>query len=80
MYDNFPDVNECSCNLCQNGGSCYDSIDLYNCTCLPGYEGMNCENVERLDDHILNPHFLIHCKYHIYITIKFSKFDVIFGS
>ena len=30
--------------------SCSDSVDFYNCTCLPGYEGLNCENGERLDN------------------------------
>ena len=37
------DVNECSSNPCQNGATCSDSVDFYNCTCLPGYEGVNCE-------------------------------------
>ena len=39
----YTDVNECSSNPCQNGASCSDSVDFYNCTCLPGYEGVNCE-------------------------------------
>ena len=56
MYDNFPDVNECSSNPCQNEGSCYDSVNFYNCTCLSGFEGVNCENGELLGDHILNVH------------------------
>ena len=38
----FIDINDCAHNPCQNGGSCNDLINDYNCTCVPGYTGNNC--------------------------------------
>ena len=39
----FLDINDCEGNPCQNGASCFDGVNGYVCTCLPGYEGTNCE-------------------------------------
>ena len=39
----FVDINECDTNLCKNGGSCEDSVNSFNCTCPPGYDGTSCE-------------------------------------
>ncbi|XP_060565064.1 neurogenic locus notch homolog protein 2-like isoform X2 [Ruditapes philippinarum] len=38
------DIDECTPNQCQNSGTCVDGINAYTCTCLPGYNGDNCEN------------------------------------
>ena len=38
----FPDINECDRNPCQNGGTCVDKINSYQCECVPGYTGTNC--------------------------------------
>ena len=35
-------VQPCSANPCQNGGTCASSGAIYNCTCSPGYFGINC--------------------------------------
>ncbi|XP_033326417.2 cubilin [Megalopta genalis] len=35
-------VNECSSGPCQNGGSCQDLYDGYQCNCPPNWEGRNC--------------------------------------
>ena len=40
------DRNECSSNPCQNSGTCVDTIADYQCTCLNGFTGKNCENGE----------------------------------
>ena len=39
----YPDVDECSSSPCLNGATCTDGINHYNCTCVAGYEGVNCE-------------------------------------
>ena len=28
---------------CLNGATCKEGVNHYNCTCLPGYTGTNCE-------------------------------------
>lgn len=40
----YSDTNECHPNPCLNNGTCTDLVDDYNCTCLQGYVGRNCEN------------------------------------
>lgn len=37
------DIDECSPNPCKNGGLCTDGINGFNCTCLHGWRGDNCE-------------------------------------
>ena len=37
------DVDECSSNPCENGGTCIDGINEYSCQCVAGYTGTNCE-------------------------------------
>lgn len=34
---------ECDPNPCQNGGTCVEVGDTYECTCLQGYTGTNCD-------------------------------------
>ena len=36
------EIDECESNPCANGGTCTDGINMYNCTCAPGYTGINC--------------------------------------
>jgi len=36
-------INECDPNPCQNGASCVDGIYGYNCTCLSGFSGDQCD-------------------------------------
>ncbi|XP_070536661.1 cubilin-like [Ptychodera flava] len=37
-------IDECSSNPCQNGGTCVDGVNGYSCTCATGYTGDNCED------------------------------------
>ena len=36
-------TNECSSSPCQNGATCKDAVNGYNCACVAGYEGVYCE-------------------------------------
>ena len=37
------DILECASDPCENGATCNDLINGYECVCEPGYEGINCE-------------------------------------
>ncbi len=37
------DVNECEPNQCENGGTCYNGDNFFNCTCPEGFRGERCE-------------------------------------
>jgi cysteine-rich repeat protein len=47
------DINECLANPCQNGGTCTNTPGSYTCDCLPGFDGVNCEN--NIDECSPNP-------------------------
>ena len=36
------DVDDCAVNPCLNGGTCYDLVNGYRCTCAPEYVGRTC--------------------------------------
>ncbi|KAI8483784.1 hypothetical protein Bbelb_384420 [Branchiostoma belcheri] len=36
-------IDECASSPCQNGESCIDGINSYSCSCLNGFQGVNCE-------------------------------------
>uniref|UniRef100_A0A9J7Y6S2 EGF-like domain-containing protein n=1 Tax=Cyprinus carpio carpio TaxID=630221 RepID=A0A9J7Y6S2_CYPCA len=44
------DVDECSLlpNACQNGGTCRNTLNGYNCACVNGWSGPDCS--ENIDD------------------------------
>ena len=37
-------IDECESDPCQNGGTCNDDVNMYTCTCAPGYTGTHCES------------------------------------
>ncbi|XP_053384588.1 fibropellin-1-like isoform X6 [Mercenaria mercenaria] len=37
------DIDECLSSPCQNGATCIDRLNGYNCSCLDGWRGVNCE-------------------------------------
>ncbi|VDH91536.1 Hypothetical predicted protein [Mytilus galloprovincialis] len=38
------DINECLSTPCQNEATCHNEVNAYSCTCMPGYQGTNCES------------------------------------
>jgi hypothetical protein len=42
-FVNVTCVKPCASSPCQNDGVCSDATDSYNCSCLAGYGGPNCE-------------------------------------
>lgn len=45
---NISDIDECASNPCQNNGTCNDHINQYNCTCVEGYSGYQCQTGNKL--------------------------------
>eukprot|EP01043_Picozoa_sp_COSAG02_P041271 COSAG02_NODE_3406_length_6793_cov_7.881237_6_plen_1278_part_01 len=37
------DIDECSSDPCQNGGTCVDRLNAYQCNCAPGWKSEMCE-------------------------------------
>ena len=42
------DIDDCEGVVCQNGGTCEDGVNYFNCACVAGYSGENCETSEWL--------------------------------
>ena len=39
----FADVDDCKSQPCQNGATCKDKVNAYECACAPGFTGTHCE-------------------------------------
>ena len=37
------DIDECASDPCENGGTCVDQVNGFECQCALGYEGEQCE-------------------------------------
>jgi len=43
QFCSLKDINECSSDPCENGGTCTDEVDGYICDCDCGYTGAECQ-------------------------------------
>ena len=43
------DVDECASGPCQNGGTCVDQVNGYQCQCAPGYTDLQCQTGKGTD-------------------------------
>ena len=45
FYDDFVliETDECDSNPCENGATCNNYVNEFNCSCAAGYEGTLCE-------------------------------------
>ncbi|MGH0159306.1 UNVERIFIED_CONTAM: hypothetical protein FKN15_040677, partial [Acipenser sinensis] len=47
-------INECTSNPCQNGGTCTDGINGYTCTCTQSWTGPQCQTPQQVCGGYLN--------------------------
>lgn len=40
----YTDINDCQPDPCENNGTCTDLVNDYQCDCVAGFNGTNCEN------------------------------------
>ena len=38
------DIDDCNPDPCQNNGTCTDLVNDYQCDCVSGFNGTNCDN------------------------------------
>ena len=67
----FIDIDECASGPCQNGGTCVDQVNGYQCQCSPGYTDLQChtgKGTDQLKRNASVPHFWL-LRLHIYFSL-----------
>ena len=41
-------INNCQSGPCQNGGTCYNAVNSYTCSCASGYQGSQSQTGKRM--------------------------------
>lgn len=44
IFFKYTDIDDCLPNPCKNNGTCTDLVNDYQCDCVAGFNGNNCEN------------------------------------
>ena len=44
----YSEIDECESMPCANGGTCANLIDGFECMCIAGFNGTQCENSKTL--------------------------------
>jgi len=47
------EIDECMSDPCQNGGTCVDLINGYECRCTDEYTGVNCDRRQYHQDPLI---------------------------
>ena len=80
------DIDECASNPCDNGGTCDDLLNNYQCQCVIGYTGEQCEIGEYgskvLRDNFVRKEFFTtvltsHVLLNVLHTFGFCRFDIL---
>ena len=60
------DTDDCYPNPCLNDGTCIDGVNDYNCTCVPGFVGKNCDcKFKNIKPQYLYRFVRFTCTYHL---------------
>ena len=59
----FADIDECASDPCQNGGTCTDQVDGYECSCQAGYTDPLCSTGKLLSLHFK---YLLNISMHLF--------------
>ena len=59
-FELFVTAPPCDSNTCLNGGACTNTAnnDEFVCDCLPGFDGVQCQTVDKLSVHVY-PHIIV---------------------
>ena len=43
LHSHVTEIDECSSNPCQNGGTCHNEENQFRCDCVTGWQGTRCQ-------------------------------------
>ena len=58
-FDVTTDINECENVTCENGGTCSDVINGFECTCAAGFTGHFCQTGEDITNESVHMNCII---------------------